>query len=419
MNGADVPPGTADAAADVAALGFDPDGLAAIRRHVVERYVDPGLLAGVGVLVGRHGALAHVDAIGLADVAAGTPMARDTIHRIYSMTKPITTVGVLTLVEEGRVALDDPVGDHLPELAGVEVFVGGDHREYTTRPPVRPPTVRDLLTHTGGLSYGFGEDHPVDDLYRRRRIEAPGGRRDLAELVSAVGELPLVSDPGTRWRYSISTDVLGRLCEVVAGQPLDRFLAERVTGPLGMVDTGFSVGDGQVGRLGACYGWTPFDPLMLVDPAGADSEWASPPRLLSGGAGMVSTLDDVHRFASMVLGGGELDGARVLTAETVAAMGRNQLADDADLAAAGAADGGETDVAGRGFGLGFSVLLDPARAGGRGSAGELTWGGSATTALWIDPATGLDVIVCAQLLADGPHPVREEVRALVLDALTA
>lgn len=403
--------------ADPAALGFDPGRLAAVRDHVIERYVAPGSLAGVGILVGRGGEVVHADAIGQADVASGVPLRRDTIHRIYSMTKPITTAGLLTLVEEGAVALDDPVGDHLPELADVEVFVDGDHERYTTRPPSRPVTVADLLTHVGGFSYGFAEDHPVDELYRRRRIQAPGGRRSLAELVEALGELPLVSDPGRRWRYSISTDVVGRLCEVLSGRTLDRFLAERVTGPLAMADTAFEVTGDRVERLGACYGWTSFDPLMLVDPAGAESEWASQPRLLSGGGGMVSTLDDYHRFCAMVLGGGELDGTRVLTPGSVALMTTNRLAGGADLEALGAADGGEADTAGRGFGYGFSVLLDPARAGGRGSVGELTWGGSATTAFWIDPTTGVDLVVCAQLLSEGAHPVRDEIRALVLDAV--
>ncbi|HZD65936.1 MAG TPA: serine hydrolase domain-containing protein, partial [Acidimicrobiales bacterium] len=308
---------------DVAAkVGLSASRLDRIGRHF-RRYVDDGRLAGVSTLVSRRGEVAHRFTYGWRDLEARAPMTEDTIVRIYSMTKPVTTVGLLTLYEEGRFSLGDPVSAFLPALGELRVFDGGDAAAYRTRPPEREVTVVDLLTHTAGLTYWFQEQSPVDDLYRRAGVDRDSCP-DLATMVARLGELPLVFSPGTRWNYSVATDVVGRLIEVIAGQPLDRFLAERVIGPLGMVDTGFSVPADRLDRLAANYRRGPDGTLERVDGT-TTSSFARPPTFLSGGGGLVSTAEDYHRFCLMILNGGCVGGERILGRKTVEYLGRNHL----------------------------------------------------------------------------------------------
>ncbi len=405
-------------------LGLSPARLARIRPYFDATYVQPGKLPGVLTLVARRGQVASLECIGSRDVAAGTPITPDTIFRIYSMTKPVTSVALMSLYEEGRFQLDDPVSRFIPEFAGLRVWEDGTPLSYRTTFPEREMVVRDLLTHTSGLTYGFMGRHPVDALYRRAGVEgrAPLAPQegtpaaDLTEMIAKLSTLPLVFSPGTRWSYSVATDVCGHLVELLSGQRLDRFLAERIFEPLGMVDTGFAVPSGEVERLAACYALTPADPLVETDPV-ATSTFLEPPTFLSGGGGLVSTAADYLGFAHMLLNGGELDGARILGRKTVEYMTANHLPTGGDLASMGQRVFSETTYEGIGFGLGFSVMLDPARAAVVGSVGEFAWGGAASTMFWVDPREELVGLLLTQLIPSSAYPLRREMKALTYQAL--
>jgi CubicO group peptidase (beta-lactamase class C family) len=406
-------------------LGLSADRLARIPAYFDEHYVRTRKLAGVLTLVARHGQVAALSCAGTADTASDARLRPDTIFRIYSMTKPITSVALMTLYEEGRFQLDDPVSRWIPEFADLRVWEDGTPLAYRTTFPEREMTVRDLLTHTSGLTYGFMGRHPVDALYRKAGVEgraplAPQEgepARDVAEMVAKLGRLPLQFSPGTRWNYSVATDVCGHLVELISGQPLDRFFSERIFQPLGMVDTGFSVTEERAPRLAACYALTPKASLLEVDRAGTASSYTSHPTFLSGGGGLVSTAADYLRFAHMLLNGGELDGARVLGRKTVEYMTINHLPTGGDLATMGQRVFAETTYEGIGFGLGFAVMLDPARAAVVGTAGEYAWGGAASTMFWVDPREELVGMLLTQLIPSSAYPLRREMKALTYQAL--
>jgi CubicO group peptidase (beta-lactamase class C family) len=405
-------------------LGLSSSRLARIGPFFEQAYVAAGRLPGVLTLVARRGQVASLACVGDRDLAAGRPVEADTIFRMYSMTKPITSVALMMLYEEGRFQLDDPVSRFLPELGGLRVWEDGTPLSFRTVPAERDVTVRDLLTHTAGFTYGFMGRHPLDALYRRRGVEgravlAPQEGEpsaDLAELVAKLGDLPLLFTPGSRWSYSVATDVCGHLVERLSGRPFDAFLSERILGPLDMVDTGFSVTAEQADRLASCYAFTAADPLVEVD-APATSSYLTPPTYLSGGGGLVSTAADYLRFALMLLNGGELDGQRVLGRKTVEYMTVNHLPTGGDLASMGQRVFSETTYEGIGFGLGFSVVLDPVRAAVVGSAGEYAWGGAASTMFWVDPREELVVLLLTQLLPSSTYPIRRQMKALTYQAL--
>ncbi|MEE4383876.1 MAG: serine hydrolase domain-containing protein [Pseudomonadales bacterium] len=399
---------------DPGSVGLDADRLARVATHLA-RYVDAGRLPGWQVLVARGGGIAFLEQGGLRDVEAGLPVEADTVFRIYSMTKPIVSVALLMLHERGLVQLDDPLARHLPELGELQVFAEGDTDGYRTVPVERPPTVRDLLTHTAGFTYGFLREHPVDALYRRERIAVTHGAGTLTEMVERLGRLPLRFQPGTRWNYSVATDVVGALVERLAGEPLDAWLAREILEPLGMEDTAFQVSDDQLPRFAACYE-RDGNGLRLQD-APADSPYRRPPDLLSGGGGLVSTAQDYVRFCQMLLGNGALDGHRLLGRKTMELLRMNHLPTGGDLTSMGQPVFSETRYDGIGFGLGFSVLLDPARAQVAGSPGELAWGGMASTAFWVDPHEDLAVVFMTQLLPSSSYPLRRELRTLVHAAI--
>ena len=380
----------------------------------MRRWVDSGRLPGLLVAVVRNDGLAWFETCGYRDVESRRAVEPDTIYRIYSMTKPITTVAALMLYEEGCFQLDDPVANFIPAFAGTRVFASGDAESFTTIPLARPITVHDLMIHTSGLTYGFQHEHAVDALYRRRRIEFNANVGPLAEVVEAAAAQPLVFQPGTRWNYSISTDVLGRLVEIWSGVPLDTFFAERIFGPLGMSDTGFQVPEGQDDRFASNYLRTDGDGLALADPAGA-SRFLAPAATLSGGGGLVSTAADYLRFLRMLRGRGSLEGARLLGRKSVELMTMNHL--PGDLADMGRPRFAEMPFAGIGFGLGVSVMLDPAKARILGSPGEYAWGGMASTTFWVDPAEDLIVLLLTQLMPSSAYPIRRELRALTYQAL--
>ncbi len=384
--------------------------------EVYDRYVAAGQLPGYTIAVTRGGRVAHLSHGGHADIASGRPVADDTLWRIYSMTKPITSVAAMVLLERGALELNDPVSRYIPEFEDMRVYVGGSAAAPGTRPASEPIRVWHLLTHTAGLTYGFHHAHAVDEIYRARGYDfgAPAGT-DLAAACAAWARLPLLFDPGTEWNYSVATDVLGRVVEVVSGQALDEFFDHEILGPLGMTDTGFSVAADDVDRLATLYVPTP-DGLRRSGSMG--DAVTRRPTFLSGGGGLASTAGDYHRFTQMLRRGGELDGVRLLSPRTVAYMTRNHLPGGADLDAFGRPLYAESEFRGVGFGLGFSVVVDPVAGKRLSSTGEYAWGGLARTAFFVDPAEDLTALFFTQVLPGGPVlPLRSQLRTLVLQAL--
>ncbi|MFF0852488.1 serine hydrolase domain-containing protein [Streptomyces sp. NPDC003280] len=400
--------------ADPDEAGLDPKALDRLDRHFA-RLVDEGRLPGYLVSVARGGRVAHLTAYGHRDRAAGLPVAADTLWRIYSMTKPVTAVAVLLLVEEGRLSLDDPLDKHLPAFAGPRVYEGGSGADVRTRPARGPILIRHLLTHTAGLTFGFYHEHPVDALYRESGLEysVPPGK-DLAETVEVYARMPLQFEPGTRWNYSVASNVLGRVIEVVAGQPLDEFFAERILRPLGMTDTGFHITGEQAGRLAELYGETEDGGITPVPGLPVRGR----PRFLSGSGGLVASAGDFHRFMEMLRRGGELDGARLLSPGTLALMTRNQLPGGARLSSFGAPVHRVRANEGLGFGFNVSVVVDPARTLAPTSPGTYGWTGVATTAFWVAPAHDLTVQFMTQLRPK-KLKVFPDLRRLVHEAVVA
>jgi CubicO group peptidase (beta-lactamase class C family) len=397
-----------------AETGFDAGRLERIDRHFA-RFVDDGLLPGWQIVVTRRGEIVHHSRYGRRDLEAGKAVEPDTLWRIFSMTKPITSVAAMMLYEEGAFDLTDPISRWLPEFAQPRVYVKGSAINPLTEPATEPIRVWHLLSHTSGLTYGFHHAHPVDAMYRQAGFEwgAPPGL-DLAACSEKWAQLPLAFQPGSEWNYSISTDVLGRLVEVVSGQPLDEFFAQRIFTPLGMVDTSFGTEDTE--RLAALYVPEPGTRKAIRNEAFGRTG-AGRPDFLSGGGGLVSTAADYHRFTQLLLRGGELDGVRLLSPRTVALMTSNHLPGDVDLEAYGRPLFAEMPFDGFGFGLGFSVLKDPVKAKTLASRGEYAWGGAASTAFWVDPAEEVTALFFTQLLPSSTHPIRQHLRQLVYQAL--
>jgi len=399
-------------------VGLDAGRLDRIARHLTG-YVDDGRLPGWLVVVARHGKIAHVASHGWRDVEAGLPIEPDTIFRIYSMTKPITSVAAMMLHEEGAFELKTPISDLIPSFADARVYRAGPPTNPETEPLLEPVRVWHLLTHTAGLTYGFHHAHPVDAMYRKAGFEwgSPPGMT-LAEATDAFAGLPLLFQPGTEWNYGVSTDVLGRVVEAASGQSLDRFFAERIFEPLGMTDTAFSVPAAKQDRLAALYVAMPGQPKAVrLDAMG--NAFNEPPAYLSGGGGLVSTAGDYHRFTQLLARGGELDGVRLLGPRTLGSMASNHLPGDVDLEAFGRPLFGETTFEGVGFGLGLSVTLDPVKNKVPGSVGDFGWGGAASTYFWIDPVDNLAVTFFTQLLPSSTHPIRSELKQLVRQAIVA
>ncbi|MCU0261347.1 MAG: beta-lactamase family protein [Ilumatobacteraceae bacterium] len=401
---------------DPVELGFDPARLGRIDRRL-QRYVDEGLLPGWMVVVARDGELAHVSMSGHRDVEAGLPVTADTVWRIYSMTKPITTVAALSLWEEGAFELNDPVHRYLPEFRDTRVWRSGSVNAPVTDPTTETMRVWHLMSHMSGLTYGFLWAHPVDELYRRAGFEwgTPSGL-DLAGVTERLASLPLLFQPGREWNYSMATDVLGRLVEVVAGAPLDQALRDRVLDPLGMSETAFHAGPAQLDRLAALYAPHPETKRIVRFDAMGDAA-RRPPDAFLGGGGLVSTAGDYLRFAEMLRRGGELDGVRILSPRTVEYLASNHLPGDTDLSTIGRPLFAETTFDGVGFGLGVSVTIDPVAAKVPGSPGDFGWGGAASTWFMVDPVEDLTVMLFTQLLPSSTHPLRSQMKQLVHQAL--
>jgi CubicO group peptidase (beta-lactamase class C family) len=370
-------------------VGFSSARLQRITR-VIQAAIDRGEIAGAVTLIARHGKVAHCEALGLFDVASGTPMRRDTMFRIYSMTKPITAVATLLLYEEGHFLLDDPIARFLPEFAETKVFARETAAGFEVADLERPITIRHLLLHTSGLLYGDAAGSPVEKLYAQARID----RQDepLDEKVRRIAQLPLAHQPGSSWTYGLSTDVLGRLVEVVSGQPFDSFLKERIFDPLAMGDTGFSVPSVHHGRLATVY--TPGDQGGLRPDTRPELAYAEPPRYFSGGGGLVSTAADYARFCQILLNGGALDGVRVLGRATVALM----LADHLPGRWHPFPEGHPLLPAGWSMALGGATVVDGALTSLPWSKGSYSWAGAASTSFWIDRAEGLLGVFMVQII---------------------
>nr|WP_310524629.1 serine hydrolase domain-containing protein [Polymorphobacter sp.] len=398
-------------------LGFSPARLARIDRFLAEKYIATGKLPGTLTMVARHGDIAHLGITGHADVASGTPLAEDTIFRIYSMTKPITSVALMMLVEEGKIALEDPVHRYIPEWKNLAVFAAGTHKlGFQTTPVKRPMQVVDLLRHTAGLTYGFQLRTNVDEAYRREKIGEIEKSGTLADMIAALAKIPLEFSPGDAWNYSVATDVCGWLVQIVSGQNFEDFLSDRLFKPLGMVDTGFYVREGQAHRFASCYQPTRTGGIAIQDDA-ATSSFLKPPSFISGGGGLVSTAGDYLKFAQMLLNGGTANGHRYIGRKTLDLMTANHLPGDNSIAAMSKSLFSEAAYDGIGFGLGFAVTGQASRTLMPGSDGDFFWGGAASTFFWIDPEEDLIGIFMTQLIPSSTYPVRREVRTMVYAAL--
>lgn len=397
-------------------LGMSSAQLDRVTEHLRRNYVEPRKIAGALVLVSRHHEVAQLACLGHMDLERGKPMREDTLFRIYSMTKPIASVALMQLVEQARIDLSEPVSRYIPAFRELRVFDSGRYPDFVTRPAQREMTVHDLMTHTSGLTYDFHERTNVDAAYRKvgARMKIDGGT--LAELVARLGTLPLEFSPGTAWNYSLSTDVVGHLVELVSGQSLDQYFEQHILRPLGMHDTHFQVPEAKLERFAACYTRNR-DKQLVVQDDPANSSYARQVTLLSGGGGLVSTVHDYHRFCRMLLGGGSLDGVRILGRKTLELMTRNHLPGGKDLASVSMGGFSETPYRGVGFGLGLSVSLDPAAGYALGTPGEFAWGGMASTLFWVDPKEDLIVIFMTQLIPSRTFNFRGQLKSLIYPAL--
>ncbi len=399
-----------------------------LEAHLKHRYVDAGRFPGTQVLVYRRDKVVHSAVQGFADLERRAPVKHDTIFRIYSMTKPLTSVAFMMLVEEGRVALDEPVQKYIPEWKNLGVFQAGTAPPFLTKPPSRPMLIVDLLRHTSGLTYGFQQRSNVDAAYREMKIGEVEKAGTLQTMVEDLAKMPLEFSPGEAWNYSVSTDVIGYLIGKISGKPFEQFLKERILDPLGMNDTDFFVPADKVHRFAACYSADPKGGMtfhagqqrggLTLQDDPATSSFLSPPSFISGGGGLCSTAADYLTFCRALLGGGELGGVRLIGPKTLALMTSNHLPEGSDLPGMSRSLFSEATYNGIGFGLGFSVTMNPTLTLIPGSAGEYSWGGAATTSFWIDPAEELIAIFMTQVLPSSAYPLRRELRTMIYAGIT-
>lgn len=392
--------------------GFDPQRLQRIQDWM-QRYVDEGKLPFAATVISRHDDIAWHGFAGLRDIESAQAYTSDTIVRIFSMTKPVTAVALMMLYERGLFQLDDPIDEFLPEFADMRVLRKGAEKLDRTKRAKTRPTVRHLMTHTAGLSYGFnggvlGEALDAEDL------NFGPGSGGLAACTTRLAELPLEFQPGTRWHYSVGSDVLGRLIEVLSGETLDAYFRDRIFGPLGMKDTGFDVPKNKIKRLASLYEAGGKGGMVLNESADTSAYLAGKVDTFSGGGGLLSTAGDYLIFAEMLRLGGRFDDVRLLSSRTVDFMTGNHL--PGDIASMGPDTWCETSFHGIGFGLGFSVMLDPPTARMMGSVGDFGWGGMASTVFWVDPVEDMTVLFLTQFMPSSTYALRPQLRALVYQA---
>ncbi len=400
---------------DPAELGFDPDRLTRIDTHLKSKYLDSGKMPHTALLIGRGDDIAHLSHQGHA--RPGEALTQNHLFRIASMTKPITSIAFMQLVEQGKVSLSHPVSKYIPEWKNQGVFVsGGGAQPFVSRAPTRPMQIIDLLRHTSGLTYSFQERTPIDAAYRKAGFERFDGG-ELEQMIATLADIPLESDPGSSWNYSISTDIVGALIQRISGQKLDEYIAENILQPLGMTDTHFQLPQEKISRMTDCYSWHPTQKMKMYD-TGAQTAWAQSPKLLSGGGGLVSSLSDYHRFCRMLLNEGTLDGVQIIGRKTLELMTANHLPGGGDLTQHSKALFSEAENAGAGFGLGFATTIDSAATGIQGSTGDFYWGGMFSTAFFVDPVEDIIMIFMTQLMPSSAYPVRREVKTMLYSALT-
>ena len=401
---------------DPTAAGFCPEKLAKLDDHLISRYIEPQKIPGYSFQVVRRGAVAATSSMGLMDIERNKPMRDDTIFRIYSMSKPITSIALMMLFEEGRFQLTDPVYKFIPSWRKHRVWVEGEGKSMVTRPPNSPLTVQHLLCHTAGLTYGGflpGLELPVDPAYTAAGISR-AGTDTLKEFVEKLAEVPLLYDPGSRWSYSLSTDVCGHLIEAISGQTFESFLQERLFEPLDMPDTGFTVSDDQLDRFAACYERAPDKSLRIQDDP-ETSRYRNPPRAPSGAGGLVGTVRDYANFCEMLAHKGQFQGKQIIGRPTLELMTRNHLGSQS-LAQMAVGGFSETSNDGVGFGLGFASTIDAAASGTVGE-GDFYWGGLASTLFWVDPIEDLYGIFMTQLIPSSTFNFRGQIKNLVYGAL--
>ncbi|WP_425334365.1 serine hydrolase domain-containing protein [Pelagerythrobacter marensis] len=403
--------------ADAEALGFDKGRLARIDTFLQENYIDTGRLPCAQIVVAREGRPVHYAHLGTLR-EDGTPMREDALFRIASMTKPVTSIAFMQLVEQCRVALEDPVTRVFPEFANLAVYAGGGGSiPFAPGSPAPPMRFVDLLTHMSGFTYGLQNRTNIDALYREHNLDFARDHLDSDGFVERLAQLPLEFAPGTGWNYSVSTDVLGIAVERLSGMRLGDYLAEHVFGPLGMTDTAFGAGDAGAERLADAYAYRPGKPPRMID-AGATSKLNRPGTFDSGGGGLVGTIADYQRFATMLANGGELDGARIVSPKTLRLMRTNHLPGGADLTEMSRSLFSESHNAGTGFGLGFAMVIDPARTLMPASEGEFYWGGAYSTAFFVDPVERVTMVFMTQLYPSSAYPIRRQLKTLIYAALS-
>jgi len=396
-------------------VGMDSAQLARVGEHLGSRYVDPGKICGSVTLVARGGKPCYLDVRGMRDVERGTPMSEDTILRFYSMTKPITSVALMTLHERGLFSLDDPVHRFIPEWRDLRVWTGGSHPLFATEPARRAMTIRDLLMHTSGLTYDFLRASNLDAAYRKLKVGRFVQGYTLADMIAQLAQLPLEFSPGERWNYSVGTDVLGYLVEVMSGQSLPDYLRQTIFEPLGMHDTSFEIAPDKVARLASCYERNLAREMVLQDD-GQASDFARR-TFFSGGGGLLSTVGDYYRFANMLLQGGSVDGVRIIGRKTLELMTANHLPGGVDMTQFATGSFSETAYRRVGFGLGFAMTLDPVRNGHPTSPGTFYWGGLASTLFWVDPREELVIVFATQLIPSRTFNFRGQLENIIYAAL--
>jgi CubicO group peptidase (beta-lactamase class C family) len=408
-------------------LAHTPSGLSAerlerITDHMNRNYIDPGKIAGCQVAVARHGHLAYFKSFGQMDRERGKPTADDTIYRIYSMSKPITSVALMTLYEQGYFQLDDPVYRVIPEWRNHRVWVKGDGEQMELVRPTQPMSFRHVLSHTSGLTYGGmlaavggpGETDPVGQAYAAAKVRRGEGET-LHDFAMKLANVPLRYQPGERWMYSLATDVCGYLVEAISGKRFDKYLQEVIFDPLKMKDTSFVVPESEVGRFAANYRRKADKSLELIDDP-ATSTYLKEPSFFSGGGGLAGTTADYLRFCEMLRRGGELDGERILGPRTLELMTRNHLKGGRDLTEMAIGGFSETANSGVGFGLGFAMTLDEVQTGSLGE-GDYYWGGAASTIFWVDPKEDLVVVFMTQLMPSATFNFRGQLKSIIYSSI--
>jgi CubicO group peptidase (beta-lactamase class C family) len=401
--------------------GLDASRLERITDHINRNYIDPQKIAGCQIAVARHGHTAYSRTFGSMDIERGKTMADDTIFRIYSMTKPITSVALMTLFEKGYFQLNDPVSRYVPSWKNHRVWVSGEGEDMVTEKPNRPVSFRDVLCHTAGLTYGgglpgIGVQHPIDHVYRNLKIRSAGSQDTMMEFMDKLGQVPLRYHPGEQWMYSLATDVCGALVEIISGKPFAQYLQDEIFGPLGMVDTSFFVAPEKVSRFAANYQRGANKTLKLIDDP-ATSAFISDPGFKSGGGGLTGTTADYMRFCEMLRRGGELDGVRILGPRTLEMMHMNHLRDGKDLTQLALGTFSETANEGVGFGLGFASTIGIVETGSLG-VGDYYWGGAASTIFLVDPKEDLTMVFMTQLMPSGTFNFRGQLKSLIYSAIT-